>query len=683
MGGMDELKKSTTTFDVIWKNSEAAMVISDKDGTVLAANPAYLELYGYTEQEVVGQKFSIIFSPDIQKKALDKYKEIFNAKEKFSTVESKIMRKDGTPRLVESKYSFIEEKGKRIAMLSIIHDITERSQAAEMQQRLAAIVASSDDGIISKDLNGIIKSWNKGAEKIFGYEAEEIIGKSIRTIIPAELQSQEDYILSQIHLGNRIDHFQTVRLRKDGTPINVSITVSPIKDSRGKIIGASKIARDITQRVMNEERQKLLESISGKLVTSLDHSVTLQEIARMIVPLLADYCRIVIVDEKRQIKEISVNHKNPAKINLTHELYKNYINDPNTTHGIGKILQTGKSELIPVVDDEVMKQVKNNKKLIEIVKSIGLKSYIGVPLIARGKVLGAMTFSSTKEGRYYNQQDLQLAEEIGSRIALILDNVHLYRSALSEIEQRKKLEKQKDEFIGIASHELKTPVTSIKAYTQVLKRKFEKRGDTNSAYQLAKMDAQINKLADLIGDLLDVTKIQAGKLQFHIEEFDFDELVKEIVEIMQLTAENHDIHLQGSTHKKVYGDKERIGQVITNLISNAIKYSPHNKEIIVKMTGHADKVELCVQDFGVGIEKDKQDKIFERFYRVSGPENMTFPGLGLGLYISSEIIKRLGGKIWVESVLGKGSSFSFMIPIEATNITQQSNTSVEQEIQHE
>jgi PAS domain S-box-containing protein len=230
-----------------------------------------------------------------------------------------------------------------------------------------------------------------------------------------------------------------------------------------------------------------------------------------------------------------------------------------------------------------------------------------------------------------------------------------------DITTRKQLESQKDDFIGIVSHELKTPVTSIKAFTQVLQNRFTRVGDEKSAALLGKMDAQINKLTSLIRDLLDVTKIEGGQLQFNEGFFSFDELVDDVIEEIQHSANKYTIEKQGATNKTIYGDKDRIEQVIINFLTNAIKYSPHAGKIIVKSFSEKGHVTLCVQDFGVGIPKENLQQVFERFYRVSG--NETIPGIGLGLYISAEIIRRQGGTIWVESELGKGSTFCFSLPV--------------------
>jgi len=233
----------------------------------------------------------------------------------------------------------------------------------------------------------------------------------------------------------------------------------------------------------------------------------------------------------------------------------------------------------------------------------------------------------------------------------------------TDISEQKELQRQKDNFLGVASHELKTPVTSIKAYAQVVEMMLHRAGDEKNAALIAKMNNQINRLTALIGDLLDVTKITAGKLVFIHTHFNFDQLVSEIAEDIQLTTEKHHIELKLNSLRDINGDRERIRQVIVNLLTNAVKYSPDASQIIVFTEDHGHEVQFCVQDFGIGLTADKKDLIFEQFYRVIGSKERTFPGLGLGLYISSEIVKQLGGRIWVNSVAGEGATFCFAIPV--------------------
>lgn len=232
-----------------------------------------------------------------------------------------------------------------------------------------------------------------------------------------------------------------------------------------------------------------------------------------------------------------------------------------------------------------------------------------------------------------------------------------------DITRRKKLEHQKDEFLGLASHELKTPLTSLKAYAQVLHRQFLHKSDLESATHLTKMIDQINRLTRLITELLDVTRIQAGKLQFNTTKFDFDNLIAETVEEVQRTSSTHKIVITKNTSIKIKADRERLGQVLVNLLSNAIKYSPKAHQVNVSSIKYKDILKVSVQDFGIGIPKERQRQIFKRFYRVDSEAD--FAGLGLGLYIASQIVRRHGGKIWVKSKDKKGSTFIFTLPLKS------------------
>lgn len=282
-------------------------------------------------------------------------------------------------------------------------------------------------------------------------------------------------------------------------------------------------------------------------------------------------------------------------------------------------------------------------------------------------------YEAIKTGHEILGQEYSFERNDGARVDLRVNSAPIHNQAnkiiaaasiISDVTKQKSLERQKDEFLGIASHELKTPVTSIKAYGQLLQRLFERKGDEVAVDQLKKMDVQINKLTNLIRDLLDVTKIQSGRLELNRERFSFNELVKEVVEDMQIAAKNHKITMRLGSTKTISADRERISQVIINLVGNAMKYSPQAKEVVVTTTAKKnDVITFCVKDFGIGIAKDKQDHVFEQFFRVSGATQSTFPGLGLGLYISSEIVKREHGTIWLESSEGKGATFCFSLPV--------------------
>jgi PAS domain S-box-containing protein len=243
------------------------------------------------------------------------------------------------------------------------------------------------------------------------------------------------------------------------------------------------------------------------------------------------------------------------------------------------------------------------------------------------------------------------------------NNFSGYIGSCTDITEHKELQNQKDNFIGIASHELKTPVTSLKGYAQVLERILKKKGHEAEADMMRKMDAQLNRLTSLIGDLLDVTKINAGKLQFNNQVFELQPMISELIQDLQRSTERHLLIEDFKPTGRTYADKERIEQVVINLLTNAIKYSPGSAKIIIHIEQVDDEIIVGVRDFGLGISQEDTTRVFDQFYRVSGEMQHTFPGLGLGLYISAEIIRRVGGRIWVESKEREGSCFYFALPV--------------------
>jgi len=247
----------------------------------------------------------------------------------------------------------------------------------------------------------------------------------------------------------------------------------------------------------------------------------------------------------------------------------------------------------------------------------------------------------------------------GQSLSIIITDLSFQKEA----QQQKKNLEQKDEFISIASHELKTPVTSIKGYIQLLRHSFKQEGNTRAEEMLGRADVQVNKLSKLISELLDVRKIEHGQLQYNEESFDLSALVNEMVQELLSFSNTHELRCTAADTCMVYGDRNKISQVISNLIENAIKYSPAGTNVLIDVKRAGDKACCSVQDFGMGIPHGEQDKIFGRFYRVGGSLENTYAGLGLGLYISAEILKRHNGKLTVESEYGKGSTFCFELPL--------------------
>jgi len=244
--------------------------------------------------------------------------------------------------------------------------------------------------------------------------------------------------------------------------------------------------------------------------------------------------------------------------------------------------------------------------------------------------------------------------------------VKMFMSLVQDITEKKQLELQKDNLLATVSHELKTPLTIIKTYGQIAAGMLETKCDADTLSMIKKMDNQVNKLSNLIETLLDFTKIQEGKLIYNEVFFDFNELVKEVVDDMQKISSTHEIRNNSDKTATIFGDKNKLSQVIYNVISNAIKYSPQANNILVSSKLHKDGIELSVQDFGIGILAQDGKNVFEQFYRISGNQS-TFPGMGIGLFVCSEIIRIHGGRIWFTSIIGKGSTFYIWLPFDHRN----------------
>lgn len=413
------------------------------------------------------------------------------------------------------------------------------------------------------------------------------------------------------------------------------------------------VSLETTYRKQIEHNLKFLAEASKVLSSSLDYQTTLNSIASLAVPKIADWCGIDILDEQGELQQVAVAHKDPKKVQWAKEFRKSEPIDLTAPTGLPNVLRTGKSEIYPLITDEMLVMSAKTPERLQLMSSLGIASVMIVPLFAHRKPIGGITFVTSETRRRYNKSDLAMAEELASRISLAIENARLYKGSQDAINLR-------DDFISVASHELKTPVTSVKIFTQVLQQHAQQIGDQKAVKYLQKMDTQLNKLTDLIFNLLNISKIQAGRMEYKEKMFDFDQMVKDVVDVLGQSV-RHKLIIEGSINQKIYGDEDRLGQVLSNLVSNAIKYSPNAEKVLIKLSSLNDKIIVAVQDFGIGIGVSHLDKIFERFYRIYADK--TFPGLGIGLYISSEIVKRHNGDLWVESDPGKGSTFYFSLPI--------------------
>jgi len=535
-------------------------------------------------------------------------------------------------------------------------DITAKKEGKKERYDLSAIVESSDDAIVSKNLQGIITSWNKGAQKIFGYTEEEIIGRPINTLIPDSLQEEEEAIIATIKAGKGINHYQTRRISKTGKEIHVSLTISPVKDARGNIIGASKIARDISEQLEREaslrhtaSTLRILNSIGKAISEKLDVQDILQK----------------VTDATTQISGAAFGAFFYNTVNEDGEAFMLFTLSGAPREAFEKLGMPRNTAIFHptfsgegiVRSDDVRKDERYGKNKPHLGMPQGhlpVVSYLAVPVIALGgEVIGGLFFGHPQPGMF-RQEHEDLVAGIASQAAVALDNSRLF-------EEVKALNAKKDEFIALAGHELKTPMTSLKSYLQIMER--EQLQGMHQKF-VEKSLVQVNKLNLLVSQLLDISKIEAGKLELEFHVFDLRELVSDVADTFRYHTPGHEIVVtDDATISMVRADRQRIEQVVVNLLGNAIKYSPGAGKVYIH-TSHADgMVHVSIKDEGIGIDEVQQQNLFSKFYRAVNHPNIS--GLGIGLYLSKEIIERHNGHISVKSEINKGSEFLFSLLAES------------------
>jgi PAS domain S-box-containing protein len=657
------------------------------EGRIISWNTGAELTFGYREEEAVGQSADIIFTPEDRERGAPE-EELRKAAEEGKALDERWhLRRDGTRFWASGVVTpLLDHEGNLRGFVKVARDQTERKRAVETRLRLAVIVELSDDAIISKDLTGRIESWNAGAERIFGYTEAEAVGQHITIILPPELREEEEDILRRLQAGERIEHFETVRVDKQGRRISVSLSISPIKDAEGRIIGASKIARDITERKRaEEERLRLLENErrareeaeaaqrraaflaeSGTVLSSaLDYQTTVAGVARMVVPGLADWCRVDLLDERGVIRRLAVAHADPSKVKWAEELGRRYPTDPEAVHGVPHVLRTGESELYTDITDEMLVQAAKDDEHLRIMREVGFTSAMIVPLTARGRTVGAISLISTESGRRYGPEDLAFAEELARRCAQAIDNARLYGEAHAAREAAEQANRTKDEFLATLSHELRTPLTSILGWSRML---ITTRLDAeNTARALESIERNARAQGRLIDDILDVSRIITGKLRLDVRPVDLASVIEGAVESVRPAAEAKGIRLQrvlDTGRQVVSGDPERLQQVVWNLLSNAVKFTPKGGRVQVRLERINSHVEIVVSDTGRGINADVLPHVFERFLQADSSTAREHGGLGLGLAIVRHLAELHGGSVRAESAgEGQGATFTVDLPL--------------------
>ena len=537
-------------------------------------------------------------------------------------------------------------------------------------RHLAKVVESSDDAIVSKDLNSIITSWNPAAERIFGYTAAEAIGKSIRMIIPDELQGEEDIVLGKIKAGERVDHYDTVRQRKNGTRIHVSLTVSPIFNDAGEVVGASKIARDVSERhrLLAETREYAantakLGEVGAIVASTLDREAILQTVTDTARELThAEFGAFFYNVRDPQSGDVYMLY---TLSGAPREAFAKFPH-PRATALFGPTFR-GES---PVRIADVTKDPRYGKNAPFHGMPAGhlpVHSYLAVPVKGLdGKVIGGLFFGHSKVGCFTEQHE-RLAVGTAAWASVALENARLYGEAQDA-------NRMKDDFLAVLSHELRTPLNAILGYARLLRGGMLDGEIAERALETVERNSRW--LAQIVDDVLDVSRIVSGKIRLDVQAVELAAVIDNAVSTIQPAADAKGVRVQTLIDPRaptISGDPDRLQQVIWNLLSNAVKFTPRGGHVQVRLQRVDSHVEIVVADTGSGIRRDFLPFVFERFRQGdAGPTRKT-GGLGLGLSIVRHLVEMHGGTVQADSAgEGQGSTFTIRMPFVSVKQSKES-----------
>lgn len=539
-----------------------------------------------------------------------------------------------------------------------------RARVEEERARLHSLFMQAPAVIaVAHGPEHVLELVNPSFLKLVGRtNAADVLGRPVRDALPELVGQGYVDLFDQVYRSGEtfIGTAMPAQLDRDsdGTPEEGYFTfvVQPLRGAEGAVEGLMAHAVEVTEQVrarrqaeemavaLRSERDHLrfLIDAGEVLASSLDYPTTLESVARLAVPRLADWCIVDLIAPSGSVDRVAVVHADPAKVEMARAYARNYPYDPDGATGVAAAMRNGRSEFYPEISETFVAKITRDAEHRALIEKLSITSVMIVPLVARGRTLGAITFIAGESGRRYDAEDLRLAEDLARRAALAVDNARLYQEAQTAIQAR-------DEFLSVAAHELKTPITSLLGVTQVEIRRLRKSGEgapEGIARALDRIERQSHKLAEMVGKLLDVARIEQGQLAIERRPTDLATLVREVV-AQRTHGENRSVTVETPRHVEAEVDALRLEQVISNLVDNALKYSPSDQPVEVTLTTSASgRVEIAVRDHGPGIPLEARERVFDRYFQAHRRDYQS--GLGLGLFVSKQIVDLHGGEIAAE-----------------------------------
>jgi PAS domain S-box-containing protein len=637
-------------------DQHAIVAVTDVQGTITYVNEKFCAISKYSKDELIGHDHRILNSGHHSKEFFRQmYQTIANGKVWHDEIKNRA--KDGSIYWVDATIvPLLDAGGKPRQYLSIRTDVTERKRAEEARERLAAVVESSDDAIISKTLDGTINAWNRGAEQVFGYPAAEVMGKPMLMLMPPDRLSEESDILARVRRGESVEHFETVRVRKDGRKIDVSVTISPIRDSSGVIVGASKIARDITERKLKEEQRKQAEvQLAGQAQElahrgdELAHSRRALETQTLMLQSVLDSMGEGLIAADREghfliwnesAKRLMGRDASDLPTEQWTPHYKVFLSDGITPCPPDRLPLVRALRGESVQMEMMVEHPERANRVCLEVTARPLKDN-------QGKLGGGVAVLRDITDRKAAEQKVQ---EL---------NQNLEERVIERTAELKAANKELEAFTYSVSHDLRAPLRHISGFTKILVEKFGSSLPAEAQQHLQLVAQGALRMGQLVDELLKLARLGRQALSVEVTELSF--LVKDVVTLLAPEAEGRWVEWKIDELPRAECDPVLIRQVFQNLISNALKYSRPRSPAVIEIgrTEKEGEKVIFVKDNGVGFDMRYTDKLFGVFQRMHLAEE--FEGNGIGLATVERIIKKHGGRVWVEAELDRGATFFFTL----------------------
>ncbi|HEX7089146.1 MAG TPA: PAS domain S-box protein [Longimicrobiales bacterium] len=655
----EELRAATRRLEAVIHSWPLAVVAVDLEARVRLWNPAAERIFGWTAAEVVGRRIPIVPEDRWQELVGEELGAALEGRE-LRQLETLRRRKDGSliPVSISAAPTY-DDGGRVTGMMGMLEDISARKQAQEALERLRRelelILNTAAEGIYGLDTEGRTTFANPAAARMVGRSREELIGRPQHELIhhsrpDGSRYPEEDCPIYAAYRDGTVHHVDDeVFWRKDGTSFPVEYTSAPIREGE-RITGAVVTFRDVSERKRAEAAQRFLLEASRRLSGSLDVDATLRQVTTLIVPERADYVVIHLVDEKGEVRTAAAVHRDPERADLVRRA-------GSALGAVARVLRSGEPELVPEVSDDWLRAASRDPSLPQVLDALRTRSLMLVPLRARERVIGAVTFGLTEPRGNYTGHDLDTAEDLCGSAALALENARLFNDAQQAARIR-------DEVLRIVAHDLRNPLNTILLSTGVLGELLaadakERRTENQ---QIETIRRSVQRADRLIQDLLDVARVEAGTLAVHTARLPAAALAQEAVELHRPLADGKGIRLEAVLADElpaVAADHDRILQVFSNLLDNAIKFTPEGGRVTVRAEHGNHEVIFSVSDTGPGIPEEQRAHLFEPFWQAKHARRA---GAGLGLAIARGIVEAHGGWIRVESEVGRGTTVSFSVP---------------------